>query len=300
MRARVAAAIALAALCAVLAPGVAAVVVVGRVYRPVVAAPFGALAPARPRIDAMRTSVRAHMRARAATLCFVGVRCGNDEEPKKRIAPRSGLAGGPATCRSDAAPRLLCGTVGGLTTVAPSGVFYRRPSVVVVGRKLQAAQQPCKTVAQVLKQTPSLSALSGVSDRLSASLKTELTSSAGAAFTFFAPSDRAITSLLSSLPNNGASLVTNETALTALLSYHLVPGAALAAADLKDGQQLATALKGAPPLRMRLADGGVLIVAVGSEAAVVQPDIKTCRGVVHVVDTVLLPIMGSGDMAQQG
>jgi hypothetical protein len=41
-RARVAAAIALVALCVALAPGVAAVVVVGRVYRPVVAAPFGA------------------------------------------------------------------------------------------------------------------------------------------------------------------------------------------------------------------------------------------------------------------
>jgi uncharacterized surface protein with fasciclin (FAS1) repeats len=193
--------------------------------------------------------------------------------------------------------------VGGLATVAPSGVYYRRP-VVVVGRKLQAAagsaQQQCKTVADILKQTPNLSALSGASDRLSASLKAELTSSAGGAFTFFAPSDTAIRTLLTSLPNGGSSLLTNETAITALLSYHLVPGAALAAADLKDGQQLATALKGVPPLRVRLADGGVLIVAVGSEAAVVQPDIKTCRGVVHVIDTVLLPIMGSGAMAQQG
>ncbi len=185
-------------------------------------------------------------------------------------------------------------------------MFFRpaRTVVVVRGRKLQAAAQqaPCKTVADVLKQTASLSALSSASDRLSAPLKAELTSSAGGAFTFFAPSDTAIRTLLASLPGGGASLLSNETALTALLSYHLVSGAALAAADLKDGQQLATALKGVPPLRVRLADGGVLIVAVGSEAAVVQPNIKTCRGVVHVIDTVLLPIMGSGAMAlpQQG
>ena len=53
MRARVLAALALAALCAALAPGAAAAVVVGRVYRPVVAAPLGAHPP-------VRTMRRAH------------------------------------------------------------------------------------------------------------------------------------------------------------------------------------------------------------------------------------------------
>ena len=201
----------------------------------------------------------------------------------------------------DASPR---GAVGGLVGVAPTGVYYR-PPVVVVGRKLQAAAPPagagaCKTVYDVLQQTPSLSALNGVASRLAESLKAELDSKAGAAFTFFAPSDAAIRSLLAALPAGGKGLVGNETALTALLSYHLVPGAALTAADLKNDQQLPTALRGAPPLRVRRADGGVLIVAVGSEAAVTQPsDIRTCRGVMHVIDTVLLPLTGSEEAAQQ-
>jgi uncharacterized surface protein with fasciclin (FAS1) repeats len=216
---------------------------------------------------------------------------------QKRIACTKG--------RAETLTRLRA--VGGLTRVATTGVFYRRP--VVVGRKLLeaaapvAAMQaagPCKTVAEVLKQSPNLSALNGVAGRLSPPLKAELSSKAGGAFTFFAPSDTAIQSLLSSLPNGGKDLVSNETALTALLSYHLVPGAAVMAADLKDGQQLSTALKGVPPLRVRLANGGVLIIGVGSEASVTQADIKTCRGVVHVIDTVLLPLMGSGEeMAAQ-
>lgn len=192
-------------------------------------------------------------------------------------------------------------TVGGLTAVASTGVYYRpRPSVVVVGRKLlQGSSSPCKSVAEVLQQTPNLSALAGLSNRLDAPLKTELASRAGSSFTFFAPSDEAIKSLLAGLPDGGKDLATNATALTALLSYHVVPGAALTAAQLKDGQKLQTALKGVPPLRVRLENGGVIVVAVGSEAAVTKADIKTCRGVIHVVDTVLLPIMGTGELAQQ-
>ena len=190
--------------------------------------------------------------------------------------------------------------------MAPTGVFYRRPAVVV-GRKLQEAaaveappaSSACKTVAQVVAQTPSLSALAGLASRLSPPLKAELTSRAGGEFTFFAPSDDAIQSLLAALPNGGKALTANETALTALLSYHLVPGAALTAAELKNGQLLPTALKAAPPLRVRLANGGVIIMGAGSEAAVTRADIKTCHGIVHIIDTVLLPLNASEAEAQR-
>ncbi len=195
--------------------------------------------------------------------------------------------------------------------VAPFGAYYQpQPSVIVVGgRKLlqeaapgaaqqQQAAPACKTVKDVLAQTPNLSALNGMAERLSAPLKAELTSKAGPAFTFFAPTDKAIQTLLASLPNAGAELASNQTALTALLSHHIVTGSALSASQLKDGQQLSTALKAVPPLRVRLVGGAVAITSVGSEAGVIQADIKTCRGIVHVIDTVLLPVNGAGQAQQ--
>jgi hypothetical protein len=71
-RSRVAAAIALVALCVALAPGVAAVVVVGRVYRPVVAAPFGA--HARAHVHALRVHARARARAASLRLAWLALK----------------------------------------------------------------------------------------------------------------------------------------------------------------------------------------------------------------------------------
>ncbi len=88
-----------------------------------------------------------------------------------------------------------------------------------------------------------------------------------------------------------AAVTDNTTAITALLSYHIIPGAAATASSLSDGQQLKTALGGpVPPLMVTKSADGVLIKGVGSEAGVVQPDIKVCRGIAHVIDTVLIPI----------
>jgi len=137
---------------------------------------------------------------------------------------------------------------------------------------------------------PELSQLGSLVMKLTPKLQGELKSKAGADFTLFAPSNGAIQALVASL-SKPELLTSNMTALTALLSYHVVPGAALTAAQLSDGQQLKTALGGpTPPLVVRKSDQGVLIQAVGSEAAVIKPDLRTCHGVIHVVDTVLIPI----------
>jgi uncharacterized surface protein with fasciclin (FAS1) repeats len=193
----------------------------------------------------------------------------------------------------------------GLYGIAPYGAYYRpyypQSTVVVVGRKLAqapaAAAGECKTADQVLASTPSLSRLSQLTQKLAAPLKADLSTRAGPAFTFFAPSDAALQMLLSALPDASAGqpeLVRNTTALTALLSYHLVPGSALPASQLSDAKQLQTALGSAvPPLRVRRSGTSVAIVGVGSEAAVTQTDLVTCRGVIHIIDTVLLPVASS-------
>ncbi len=93
----------------------------------------------------------------------------------------------------------------------------------------------------------------------------------------------------------------NLTAVTALLSYHLVPGVTLSSADLlaRNGQQLQTALN--VPLTIRATDAtNVRLIGVGSEALVTQQkDLVACKGVLHVIDTLLIPVALGGARGAQ-
>jgi uncharacterized surface protein with fasciclin (FAS1) repeats len=70
--------------------------------------------------------------------------------------------------------------------------------------------------------------------------------------------------------------------LTDILTYHVVPGE-LTAADLKDGQELETVQGGKLPVSI---EGDT--VRVG-EATVAMPDVEASNGVVHVIDSVMMP-----------
>ena len=81
-----------------------------------------------------------------------------------------------------------------------------------------------------------------------------------------------------------------------VLSYHVIPSAALTAGDLVDGQVLTTLNPGVgfPPGATEvtvdiLDDGTVTIVGARSTATVIQADVAAGDSFVHVVDTVLLP-----------
>jgi hypothetical protein len=63
----------------------------------------------------------------------------------------------------------------------------------------------------------------------------------------------------------------------------------LTAAQLRTGQMLPTALEGYS-LRVLNIGGHVRLFGVGSEAVVDAADIPVCGGVVHIVDTVLVPV----------
>lgn len=102
-------------------------------------------------------------------------------------------------------------------------------------------------------------------------------------FTVMAPTDEAFAKLpegtLESLlkPENKEKLV-------AILKYHVIPGKVLAADVVKlDGQDVKTA-EGAKA-KICLKDGGVMI----NNAKVVKTDIDCTNGVIHVIDTVILP-----------
>jgi uncharacterized surface protein with fasciclin (FAS1) repeats len=79
----------------------------------------------------------------------------------------------------------------------------------------------------------------------------------------------------------------NKDQLTAILTYHVVPGEVLAS-DLTNGQTLTTVQGGTLTVKI---DGGMvyLVDATGNEVKVEKADVDASNGVVHIIDGVLLP-----------
>ena len=101
-------------------------------------------------------------------------------------------------------------------------------------------------------------------------------------FTVFAPTDDAF----AALPEGTVEDLLkpeNKDALTAILTYHVVPGAVMSG-DLSDGMTAAT-VEGSDVTITT--EGGVMV----NEATVTTADIKASNGVIHVIDSVLMPSM---------
>ncbi len=102
-------------------------------------------------------------------------------------------------------------------------------------------------------------------------------------FTVFAPTDEAF----GKLPEGTvADLLKpeNKEKLTAILTYHVVPGKVMAEdvvklkeADTVNGKKLS----------IKVEDGKVMV----DGATVVKPDVECSNGVIHVIDAVMLPPM---------
>jgi len=100
-------------------------------------------------------------------------------------------------------------------------------------------------------------------------------------FTVFAPVDAAF----AALPEGTVAtliLPENKEKLQSILTYHVVAGKVLSS-DLSDGME-ATTVNGAS-LTIRLEDGKVFV----NDAEVVIADVLTDNGVVHAINTVLIP-----------
>jgi len=98
-------------------------------------------------------------------------------------------------------------------------------------------------------------------------------------FTVFAPTDEAFAEIQEA---QLSALMANNTQLTALLTYHVVPGRYMSA-DLMDDMLVKTV--SGENLTISLSNGGVMV----NDANVVQADIVCTNGVIHVIDTVLVP-----------
>ncbi|MBZ0286350.1 MAG: fasciclin domain-containing protein [Anaerolineae bacterium] len=113
----------------------------------------------------------------------------------------------------------------------------------------------------------------------------ETLSNADARVTVFAPTDAAFTELLAALNLSAEELLGNKALLDTVLSYHVVPGVFDAASVVKlDGAILGTAL---PENALAITLDGENVMV--NDATVVAADVMAANGVVHVIDTVLLP-----------
>ena len=99
-------------------------------------------------------------------------------------------------------------------------------------------------------------------------------------FTVFAPTDEAFAGIESVV----AGL--SEEELKNVLLYHVVVGSKVFASDLKDGQDVTMA--NGSDVQVALGDPPMLISA-NSKANIILTDLEAQNGVVHVIDTVLLP-----------
>jgi len=100
-------------------------------------------------------------------------------------------------------------------------------------------------------------------------------------FTVFAPTDEAFAKLPAGTVE---SLLNDIPKLSAILTYHVVAGKVLAADVMTMDGQSATTVNGAA-LAISTKDG----VKLNGTASVVTTDIACTNGVIHVIDTVLIP-----------
>ena len=99
-------------------------------------------------------------------------------------------------------------------------------------------------------------------------------------FTVFAPTDEAFAALPEGTVEN-LLLPENQDQLVAILTYHVVPGKVMST-DLTDDMEAATVQGSNITIDL---DDGVMI----ENASVVTADIETSNGVIHVIDSVILP-----------
>jgi uncharacterized surface protein with fasciclin (FAS1) repeats len=100
-------------------------------------------------------------------------------------------------------------------------------------------------------------------------------------FTVFAPTDQAFAKLP---PGTLDSLLKkeNKDQLTAILTYHVVPGELMAAdaAKLKEAKTV-----NGKTVRVNLSNGKIMV----NDATVTGADIPASNGVIHIIDSVILP-----------
>ncbi|MEN1784178.1 MAG: fasciclin domain-containing protein [Bacteroidota bacterium] len=155
-----------------------------------------------------------------------------------------------------------------------------------------ALQASAKNIVEVAQETADLSSLVAALVKADESPNNDLvtTLSGDGPFTVLAPTNAAFTSLFERLEGYSSlddfDTEAEQDLLAAILSYHVISGAAVTA-DQLDGSDVTTVLQ--EDLGVSI-EGGVSFIDAASESALVTTaDVITSNGVVHIIDKVLIP-----------
>jgi uncharacterized surface protein with fasciclin (FAS1) repeats len=152
--------------------------------------------------------------------------------------------------------------------------FFMLLALLVLANPIVKAQAPSKDIVETAVNAGSFKTL--VTALQAAGLVDAL--KADGPFTVFAPNDEAF----AKLPKGTVeSLLKDIPKLKSILLYHVVSGSILST-DLSHNMNAKTLQGEKVKIRTK---GGVKV----NDAKVITPDIKTSNGVIHVIDTVLLP-----------
>ncbi|GGR43476.1 hypothetical protein GCM10008959_00420 [Deinococcus seoulensis] len=144
------------------------------------------------------------------------------------------------------------------------------------------APAACMTIAQIVAKDPNFSTLATALE--AAGLTNTLKSGS---YTVFAPTNAAF----AKLPSDTLAMALNDTdLLRSILLYHVVPGK-VSAKQVMGMTSGMTAQGGSFLVTM---NGGKVMI---DNATVTKADMIACNGIVHVIDTVLMPAM---DTSMQG
>jgi uncharacterized surface protein with fasciclin (FAS1) repeats len=103
-------------------------------------------------------------------------------------------------------------------------------------------------------------------------------------FTVFAPTDDAFATALEALGLTAEELLADTDALTEILTFHVVAGEVDAETAISLDGQTAETINGAE-IAISLVNGNVMV----DDATVTIADVMASNGIIHVIDTVLLP-----------
>jgi uncharacterized surface protein with fasciclin (FAS1) repeats len=146
-------------------------------------------------------------------------------------------------------------------------------TVTALGACATNASEP-QTLADTIAKTASLKTFNA----LAAEAGMKATIKAAGPYTVFAPSDAAFKAVPAKTMD---ALKADKALLKSVISYHIVPSR-VASKDVKPGN--VETLQGA---KVALARAGTFVTV--EEAMVEQADIAASNGVIHMVDTVMMP-----------
>ncbi len=180
----------------------------------------------------------------------------------------------------------LVASVVGLASAAASPAFAQDP-VTVGGAPMYASKNIIENAVNSKDHTTLVAAVkaAGLVDTLSGE----------GPFTVFAPTNAAFEKLPAGTVE---SLLKpdNKDALVHILTYHVIPAAATSEAAMQmikdDGGEHKVKTVSGDTLTLKM-DGDKLVVIdeMGNIATVTQADVMQSNGVIHVIDTVLMPKM---------